>query len=178
MPDVSVKIVDPDNGAELDEGEEGLLLVCGPNVMQGYLGESEKTREVLKDGWYHTGDMAWIDKDGYIHIAGRYSRFSKIGGEMVPHGRIEEEIHSVLEISETRAVVTAIPDAIKGERIIVLHLGIEKTPVEIVSQLRKRGLTNLWIPKSKNFYPIKEIPFLGSGKLDLRRINELALELT
>ena len=178
LPDVEVKIVDPDTSQVLEPGQEGLLLVKGPNVMQGYLGEPEKTQQVLQDGWYNTGDMAWIDEKGFIHITGRYSRFSKIGGEMIPHGGIEEEIHKVLGVSDVKLVVTGVPDARKGERLVVLHLSIEKTPNQIVESLRKQGLANLWIPKSRDFYQIEEIPLLGSGKLDLKRIYDLAIEFT
>ena len=145
--------------------------------MQGYLGEPEKTNQVLHGGWYNTGDMAWIDGNGYIHITGRYSRFSKIGGEMIPHGGIEEEIQKVLGLLEAKLVVTGVPDPRKGERLVVLHLSIEKTPDQIVDSLRKQGLANLWIPKSRDFYQVEEIPLLGSGKLDLKRINDLATQL-
>ena len=177
LPGVTVKTVAPETGEELPTGHEGLLWVQGPNVMQGYLGEPEKTREAIHHGWYNTGDMAKVDEDGYIFITGRYSRFSKIGGEMVPHGGIEDEIHSILGVSETKVIVTAVPDSKRGERLIVLHLPIEKTPDQIIVGLRQRGLTNIWIPKSKDFYPIEDIPLLGSGKLDLKQVSELSLKL-
>ena len=177
IPDVEVKIIDPETKEELGPNQEGLLLVRGPNVMQGYLGEPEKTDEVLQDGWYNTGDIARIDGEGYVYITGRYSRFSKIAGEMVPHGGVEEEIHKVLGVSETRVIVTGVPDTRKGERLIVLHLPIKKTPRQIVDNLRKDGLANLWIPKSRDFFQIEEIPLLGTGKLDLKRVNETAIKL-
>ena len=178
LPDVEARIINPESKEVVEAAEEGLLLIKGPNVMQGYLGEPEKTNQVLQDGWYNTGDMAWMDSKGYIHITGRYSRFSKIGGEMIPHGGIEEEIHKVLGIFETHLVVTGVSDTRKGERLVVLHLPLEQTPEQIVDGLRKQGLANLWIPKSKDFYPVEKIPLLGSGKLDLKRINDLAIELT
>ena len=76
---MSVRIVDPESFAPLPLGQPGLLLVRGPNIMQGYLGQPEKTAQVLRDGWYVTGDIAAIDEDGFLQITDRLSRFSKIG---------------------------------------------------------------------------------------------------
>ena len=93
----------------------------GPNVMQGYLGRPEKTAEVLRDGWYVTGDIAAIDEDGFLQITDRLSRFSKIGGEMVPHIKIEEKLHELAGSTEQTFVVAGVPDEKKGERLVVLH---------------------------------------------------------
>jgi len=177
IPGVTVKVVDPQTGELLDEGEEGLLLVKGPNVMLGYLDDPERTAEVLQDGWYNTGDIVRIDRDGYITITGRRSRFSKIGGEMVPHGAVEDAIHEVLGTTDTRVVVTGVTDAKRGEKIVVLHLPLEQEPPDILAALRQRDLPNLWLPKPVEFYAISEIPVLGSGKLDLAAVRELATEL-
>jgi acyl-[acyl-carrier-protein]-phospholipid O-acyltransferase/long-chain-fatty-acid--[acyl-carrier-protein] ligase len=177
MPGVTVKTVSPDSGEILDEEEEGLLLIKGPNVMQGYLEDPDRTAEVLKDGWYNTGDIGKIDRDGYIFITGRLSRFSKIAGEMIPHGAVEEEIHSVLDCKETLAVVTSVSDEKKGEKLVVLHLPLEKSVDDIISGLREKGLPNLWIPKVRDFHEIEEIPVLGTGKLDLKKVSELAKKL-
>ena len=98
-----------------------MLLVKGPNVMRGYLGKPEKTAEVLHDGWYTTGDVAMMEEDGFLTITDRLSRFSKIGGEMVPHIRIEEKLHELAESTEQVFAVTALPDEKKGERIVVIH---------------------------------------------------------
>lgn len=175
IPGVTVKVVDPDTRDPLPPNEDGLLLVKGPNVMREYLGEPEKTAAALQDGWYDTGDIARLDEEGYIFITGRLSRFSKIGGEMIPHGGLEEEIHQVLGVRDaTLAVVTGIADSAKGERLVVLHLGLEMEVQAIISGLRERGMPNLWIPKAGNFHLVEEIPLLGTGKLDLRRIRELA----
>jgi acyl-[acyl-carrier-protein]-phospholipid O-acyltransferase/long-chain-fatty-acid--[acyl-carrier-protein] ligase len=175
IPGVSVKIVDPDTREPLEPNEDGLLLVKGPNVMREYLCEPEKTAAVLHDGWYDTGDIARLDEEGYIYITGRLSRFSKIGGEMIPHGGLEEEIHQVLGVRDsTLVVVTGVADSTKGERLVVLHLELELEASAIIVGLRERGMPNLWIPKANDFYPIDEIPLLGTGKLDLRRIRDLA----
>src|SRR5262245_46051769 len=125
IPGVVAKVVDRETGTPLPQGQEGLLLVKGPNRMLGYLGQPEKTHEVLRDGWYVTGDIAKIDEDGFIHLTDRLSRFSKIGGEMVPHLRIEEAIQQIL--GDASCVVTAIPDDQKGERLVALYTNNEFT---------------------------------------------------
>jgi acyl-[acyl-carrier-protein]-phospholipid O-acyltransferase/long-chain-fatty-acid--[acyl-carrier-protein] ligase len=124
-----------------------------------------------------TGDIALIDEDGFIQITGRQSRFSKIGGEMVPHMKIEEALAQVIGADEEegfRAVVTAVPDEKKGERIVVLHTSITKTPEELRKGLSELGLPNLYIPSEDSFYQIETIPVLGTGKLDLRGVKQLA----
>ena len=175
IPGVIVKAVNPDTGEELKYGEEGLILVKGPNVMQCYLDEEEKTAAVLKDGWYNTGDLGSIDPHGYIMLTGRMSRFSKIAGEMVPHGAVEEAIHEALNTEDIKAVVVGKPDEAKGEKLVVFHLAIDKPVTEIIQAMKEKGIPSLWIPKPRDFIEIEQIPLLGSGKLDLQKIKELAL---
>jgi acyl-[acyl-carrier-protein]-phospholipid O-acyltransferase/long-chain-fatty-acid--[acyl-carrier-protein] ligase len=172
------KITDRAGERELPLGEEGLLWIAGPNVMQGYLDRPDLTAEVVRDGWYCTGDIAKLDAEGFITITGRESRFSKIGGEMVPHLSVEEAVNKALGAAdgELLAVVTAVPDRAKGERLVVFHLPTDREPREVVSALRARGLPNLWVPSAESFAEIPEIPVLGTGKLDLRRLGELARE--
>lgn len=178
LPGVSAKVVNPDTGADLAPGEPGMLLISGPNVMRGYLNQPEKTAEVLRDGWYVTGDVAVIDADGFIEITGRLSRFSKIGGEMVPHIRIEEALQQILSPEEHKlcVAVTAVPDPRKGERLVVLHTRLDKSPEEICRALQAAGLPNLWIPSPDSFAEVPEIPVLGTGKLDLQGIKRVAME--
>lgn len=180
IPGVTARIVDPETRQPLGADQPGLLLIKGPNVMQGYLNMPEKTAQVIQDGWYETGDFAQIDNDGFITITGRQSRFSKIGGEMVPHIKIEETLTQILaepndEGPELRAVVTAVPDERKGERLVVVHKKVSRTPQEICNALSSAGLPNLWIPATDSFIEVEEIPFLGSGKLDLKNLKSLAL---
>src|SRR5258707_3935920 len=120
LPGISVRIVNPETLEPLPLGDTGLLLVRGPNVMQGYLNRPEKTAEVLRDGWYNTGDIAAVDEDGFVRITDRMSRFSKIGGEMVPHIKVEEKLQEIAQASEQVFAVTAIPDEKNGERLIVV----------------------------------------------------------
>jgi len=174
IPGVAVKVVDRDSGLLLPPGQEGLLLVKGPSQMLGYLGQPEKTAEVLRDGWYVTGDVARLDDDGFITITDRLSRFSKIGGEMVPHLKIEEAINAIL--GEAACVVTAVPDAQKGERLVVLYTNSNITSSELWTQLSQTELPKLWIPKRESFFMVETIPILGAGKVDLRGVKNLAKE--
>jgi acyl-[acyl-carrier-protein]-phospholipid O-acyltransferase/long-chain-fatty-acid--[acyl-carrier-protein] ligase len=181
VPNVAARVVDPDSGEELGLNRPGLLHIKGPNVMLGYLNQPEKTAEVIQDGWYNTGDIAVIDDDGFITITGRLSRFSKIGGEMVPHIRIEEVLTRIVEdVSsdepEIRVAVTAVPHEQKGERIVVLHKPLSRPVDEIIKELSAAGLPNLWIPSADSFIEVEEIPLLGTGKLDLRGIKARAME--
>jgi acyl-[acyl-carrier-protein]-phospholipid O-acyltransferase/long-chain-fatty-acid--[acyl-carrier-protein] ligase len=179
IPGVAAQVVDPETFALLPPETEGMLVIYGGNVMKGYLGRPEATREVIRDGWYVTGDIARYDEDGFITITDRLARFSKIGGEMVPHQKIEDELHQILGTNDRMCVVTSVPDEKKGERLIVLHTafnGIERH--HLWKKLSDRGLPNLWIPSERDFILVQEFPVLGSGKVDLKRIRQMALEKT
>jgi acyl-[acyl-carrier-protein]-phospholipid O-acyltransferase/long-chain-fatty-acid--[acyl-carrier-protein] ligase len=175
LPGVAAKVVDLETGQPLANGIEGLLLLKGDNLMMGYLNAPEKTREVLRDGWYVTGDIATIDEDGFIRLTDRLSRFSKIAGEMVPHVKIEETITDIL--GDSACVVTAIPDESKGERLVAFYTSTSVSPETLWSRLSESNLPKLWIPKRENLYYIEAIPLLGTGKIDLKRVRALALEM-
>ncbi len=177
VPGVAAKIIDLDRGEPLPSGRPGMLLIKGPNVMKGYLNQPDKTAEVIRDGWYVTGDVAFIDEDGFIHITGRESRFSKIGGEMVPHLKVEESLQQALGADRDEApqlAVTAVPDAKKGERLVVVHTRLDCSPAELCAALKQQGLPNLFIPSADSFCEVPELPVLGTGKLDLRKVKQLA----
>jgi acyl-[acyl-carrier-protein]-phospholipid O-acyltransferase/long-chain-fatty-acid--[acyl-carrier-protein] ligase len=161
----------------LEPGKPGLLLVRGPNVMQGYLGKPEKTAEVIHHGWYNTGDVAAVDEDGFLQITDRLNRFSKIGGEMVPHIKIEEKLHELAGLTEQTFVVTGVPDERKGERLIVLHKLPDAALKECLEKFAAADLPNLWKPRADQFFHVEAIPYLGTGKLDLRKVKELAVQL-
>jgi acyl-[acyl-carrier-protein]-phospholipid O-acyltransferase/long-chain-fatty-acid--[acyl-carrier-protein] ligase len=177
LPGVAIKVVDPDTYKQLPPNIEGLLLVKGSNVMLGYLKDEEKTKEVIKDGWYITGDIAKIDDDGFLCITDRLSRFSKIGGEMVPHIKIEEVVQEMIGQDDATCVVTSASDEKKGERLVVLYKG-EVDIDKIWKSLNESAIPKLWIPKRESFYKIDEIPLLGSGKADLKKIKEMAAKLS
>src|SRR5262249_42117890 len=146
LPGVSVRIVDPETSATVPLGKSGLLLVQGPNVMRGYLGQPEKTAQVLKDGWYVTGDIAALDEEGFLQITDRLSRFSKIGGEMFPKIKIKKNPHEAAGVQEISFAVTAVPDDSKGERLVVIHTLAENRLPEVTAKLSQLGLPNLWLP--------------------------------
>ncbi|HLF14271.1 MAG TPA: acyl-[ACP]--phospholipid O-acyltransferase [Bacteroidota bacterium] len=177
LPGVTVRIVNPETFDPLPVGEEGLMLVKGPNVMVGYLGKPEKTAEVLREGWYVTGDIASVDEDGFVRITDRLSRFSKIGGEMVPHIRIEENLQEILASPDQSFAVTGVPDEGRGEKLVVLHLLEPEKLKECIDKLQSSGLPNLWVPKPNQFYRVDSFPVLGSGKIDQRKLKEVAVEL-
>jgi acyl-[acyl-carrier-protein]-phospholipid O-acyltransferase/long-chain-fatty-acid--[acyl-carrier-protein] ligase len=174
LPGISVRIVNPDTFDPLPQGETGLLLVRGPNVMQGYLNRPEKTAEVLRNGWYNTGDIAAMDEDGFVCITDRLSRFSKIGGEMVPHIKVEDKLHEIIGATEQTFAVTSVPDERKGERLMVLHTLPEDKLQDCLGLLSKSDLPALWKPRPDQFVHVESLPYLGTGKLDLRRLKEIA----
>ncbi len=176
MAGVDVKVIDLESGADLPHGRQGMLLVRSPCVMKGYLDRPDLTAEAMRGDWYVTGDVAMIDDDNFITITGRISRFSKIGGEMVPHLRVEAAIRDVLADGdeETQLAVTAVDDRARGERLVVLHAGLGMSAAEICRRLLAGGIPPLWIPSPDSFRQVPSIPQLGTGKLDLPRLKELA----
>lgn len=178
IPGVSAKIVDPETRKTLSYDQEGMLLIKGPNVMQGYLGPQEKTDKVLQNGWYETGDIAKLDEDGFITITGRLSRFSKIGGEMVPHEAIEQVLlEGCAEYNEPVIAVTSIPCERKGEKLIVLYAEALGDEASLIESLKQSDIPNLWKPHHQSFFKIPKLPVLGTGKLDLKGIRTTAVEM-
>jgi len=174
LPGVSVRVVDLDTGQPVPPGTAGMLLVKGPNVMKGYLGRPEKTAEVLLDGWYTTGDVALMEEDGFLTITDRLSRFSKIGGEMVPHIRIEDKLHELAGVTEQVFAVTSLPDEKKGERIVVITTLTPEKLAPVLEKLPQCDLPALWKPRANQFFRVDAIPVLGTGKIDLRGVKSLA----
>jgi len=178
LPGIAAKVVHPESGQRLPADESGMLCITGPNVMLGYLNLPQQTADVIRDGWYVTGDIAQIDAEGFIRITGRASRFSKIGGEMVPHLKIEEVILQATgrDDAELRLAVSAVCDPRKGERLVVFYTDLGLPPEQICRRLIEAHLPALWVPTPDSFVQVEAIPILGSGKLDLRRLKEMAEE--
>jgi len=169
LPGVTLRVIDPATREETAPGEPGLLLVQGPNVMKGYLG-----REPVGP-WYETGDIARIDHDGFVYLTDRLSRFSKIGGEMVPHGKVEEALEEAFGKPGARHfLVAGVPDEKQGERLAVLHTVDEAELPDLLIRLKERGLPNLFLPRLDAFRKVDEIPLLGSGKVDLKNAKSMA----
>jgi acyl-[acyl-carrier-protein]-phospholipid O-acyltransferase/long-chain-fatty-acid--[acyl-carrier-protein] ligase len=175
LPGVAVRIVDPETMQPLPANQPGLLMVKGPNVMKGYLGRPEKTAEVIREGWYVTGDIATMEDDGFLIITDRLTRFSKIGGEMVPHIKIEERLQEFSDRPEQVFAVAAVPDEKKGERIVVLHTLPEDQLAVVLEKFQQCDLPALWKPKSTQFFRVEILPYLGTGKIDLRGVKEKAM---
>jgi len=144
--------------------------------MNGYLGREDLTVSVMHDGWYITGDIAMLDDDGFLTITDRLSRFSKIGGEMVPHGRVEQALNEASDAPETVFAVTSVPDERKGERLAVLHTIDRSLLPSILQKAEATGLPNIFLPRLDSFVKVERLPLLGSGKLDLREAKRIAQE--
>jgi acyl-[acyl-carrier-protein]-phospholipid O-acyltransferase/long-chain-fatty-acid--[acyl-carrier-protein] ligase len=142
--------------------------------MVGYIGEPERTAEVIRDGWYATGDIACIDDAGFIRITDRLARFSKIGGEMVPHMKLEEQIQALIDPQSTCAV-SAVPDEARGERLVAFYTDVSLAPGDVWERLCRTELPRLWLPKREDIRLIDAVPSLGTGKVDLRAVRQLAL---
>ena len=177
LPGMAVRIVSPETGVEVPAGEQGIVWFKGANVFSGYLDDPQKTAAAFRDGWFVTGDLGRMDDDGFLFIEGRQSRFSKIGGEMVPHGTVEQKIVEVFGWDESDGVTVAVmsvPDPTKGEALVLLTTR-DVTSDQIREKLLADGLPNLWVPKLVSH--VEKIPVLGTGKLDLKGCRELALEV-
>ena len=171
---IAVRFLDPTTGEVLPSGQVGLLEIRGANIFMGYLDAEQTAKAMTPDGWYRTGDLARLDDDGFLHLAGRLSRFSKIGGEMVPHGTVEDALRKVLGLADShehKVAVASAADPVKGEQLVVLHVE-DLDPEAVRAALAAEGLANLWIPKVFKKVPV--IPILGTGKLDLNKLRELA----
>ena len=175
-PGMAAEIRDPETERKLSPYETGMLWLRGPNIFQGYLHDPKRTAEILRDGWLKTGDIGRFDEDGFLYIEGRLSRFSKIGGEMVPHETIEQKIIDLLELSgrdERPIAIVGVQDEAKGEALVLLS-AVDIDLAELRKKLQEAGVPNLWIPK--NVQRVEAIPVLASGKLDLKKCQERAAE--
>src|SRR6266702_1365328 len=173
-PGIAAEIREPETGQKLSLFDPGMLLLRGVNIFEGYLHDQERTAEVLRDDWLKTGDIGRFDEDGFLYIEGRLSRFSKIGGEMVPHEAVENKIVDLLGLSgrdERPLAVVGVQDEAKGEALVLLS-AVDVDLGELRKELHEAGIPNLWIPK--HVQRVEAIPVLASGKLDLKKCRELA----
>ncbi len=176
LPGVAIRITDPDTDEPQSLHETGMIWLRGANIFEGYLGQPEKTAEVIRNRWFRTGDIGRLDEDGFLYIEGRLSRFSKIGGEMVPHETVEDAVNHALGFhdSDTRMIaIVGVPDDAKGEALVLLSADPTVDTGELRKKLLDAGLAALWIPKK--LVPVDEIPMLASGKLDIKGCEEAAL---
>ena len=173
-PGMAAEIREPETDRKLSLHDTGMLWLRGANIFEGYLHDPKRTAEILRDGWLKTGDIGRFDEDGFLYIEGRLSRFSKIGGEMVPHETIEQKIIDLLELSgrdERPIAIVGVQDEAKGEALVLLS-AVDLDLAELRKKLQEAGVPNLWIPK--NVQRVEAIPVLASGKLDLKKCQGLA----
>ncbi len=180
LPGIAVRLTNPATDEPCPLDQQGIIWLKGPNVFPGYLDNPKKSAEVLDgDGWFRTGDVGRVDADGFLYIEGRISRFSKIGGEMVPHETVEAAVNKALGLdseAERKIAIVGVPDEKKGEAIILLSTvagrALEQECIDLRYKLMDAGLPSLWCPKE--IVPVSEIPVLASGKLDLKGCQQLA----
>src|SRR5437764_3117240 len=175
-PGIAAESREPESDRKLSFHETGMVWFRGVNIFEGYLKDEKRTAEVLRDGWLKTGDIGRFDEDGFLYIEGRLSRFSKIGGEMVPHEAVEQKIIDLLGFSgkdERLVAIVGVQDESKGEALILLA-AVDVDLAQLRDKLRDAGVPNLWIPKK--ICRADSIPVLASGKLDLKKCQELAAE--
>lgn len=176
LPGLSMRIRDPETDKDRSLFESGMLWLKGANIFEGYLDDPDRTADVLRDGWYKTGDIGRMDEDGFLYIEGRITRFSKIGGEMVPHGTVEQKISQVMGLAAAEGegpsiIVVGVPDQAKGEQLVVLSTQ-PLDMAEVRTKLIDAGLPTLWIPKQ--IRQVEKIPLMATGKLDIRACQEIA----
>jgi len=172
-PGIAAEIREPETDRKLSLHETGMLWLRGVNIFEGYLHDPERTGDVLQGGWLKTGDLGRFDEDGFLYIEGRLSRFSKIGGEMVPHEAIESKIVDLLGLSgrdERPIAIMGVQDEAKGEALVLLS-AVDVDLAQLRKKLHEAGVPNLWIPK--HVHRLESIPVLASGKLDLKKCSEL-----
>jgi acyl-[acyl-carrier-protein]-phospholipid O-acyltransferase / long-chain-fatty-acid--[acyl-carrier-protein] ligase len=179
LPGIAVKLTDPATDRAIPLDQQGIIWLRGPNVFSGYLNNPKKTADVLENGWFRTGDVGRMDDEGFLFIEGRITRFSKIGGEMVPHETVEAAINKALGLdgeSERRVAVVGLPDEQKGEAIVLLSTisgpALEQECIDLRYKLLDAGIPSLWCPKM--IIPVAEIPLLASGKLDIKACENAA----
>jgi acyl-[acyl-carrier-protein]-phospholipid O-acyltransferase/long-chain-fatty-acid--[acyl-carrier-protein] ligase len=176
LPGSALRVVDPETLEDLPVGEAGLILIGGTQIMKGYLDDETRTRGVIveQDGirWYKSGDKGRIDEDGFLVIMDRYSRFAKIGGEMVSLAAVEEALLRAA-LAGAECVAVAVCDVKKGERIVALVSGMNE-PAVLRKTMIESGTNPLIVPDK--FYAVEEIPKLGTGKKDLAGAKAMALE--
>jgi acyl-[acyl-carrier-protein]-phospholipid O-acyltransferase / long-chain-fatty-acid--[acyl-carrier-protein] ligase len=173
-PGIAAEIREPETDRKLSLHDTGMLWLRGVNIFEGYLHDPKQTAEVLHDGWLKTGDIGRFDRDGFLYIEGRLSRFSKIGGEMVPHEAIESKIVDLMGLAgrdQRPLAIVGVQDEAKGEALVLLS-AVDVDLDEVRKKLHDASVPNLWIPK--HVQRVESIPVLASGKLDLKKCRELA----
>jgi acyl-[acyl-carrier-protein]-phospholipid O-acyltransferase/long-chain-fatty-acid--[acyl-carrier-protein] ligase len=172
IPGVEVKIENLETGEECKTGEVGKIMIKGDIVMKGYYEDPEQTAEVLKDGWYNTGDMGYLDEEGYLWHAGRFKRFTKVGGEMVSLVKVENILEKYLPEGASCCVVEVM-DEKKGS-VIVATVSQEVNKTEILRKMMN-DLPTIALPRL--FVTIEQLPMMGTGKIDFRTVTGMVQKI-
>ena len=188
LPGLGVLIADRETLQPAVAGAPGVILIRGPSTMLRYMDDARATAAAFREGppppepglrrldWYVTADIGVLDDDGFLFIHDRVSRFSKIGGEMVPHMAIEAALAAAAPVIEQRFAVVTLPDRVRGEKVVVVYSGPELDADALLRKMSERGVPNLWLPSPRDFFRVESLPFLPSGKLDLAATRRLAEE--
>jgi acyl-[acyl-carrier-protein]-phospholipid O-acyltransferase/long-chain-fatty-acid--[acyl-carrier-protein] ligase len=181
-PGTDIALVDTKTGLllrERDEKHQGEIWVKGRQRMDGYFQKPEATADVIVGVWYRTGDIGYVDEDGFVYITDRLSRFAKVGGEMVPMGAVEAAIRETTGGDELSVHVTVVPDEAKGERLVAFYTSLGAlTAAELISTIvGGNKLSSLWLPKATDFFALEEMPVGATGKVDMQKLKARALEL-
>lgn len=174
LPGVQVKIVDPSTFKEVPQGESGLLVVRGPNVMLGYLDNPELTKETIRDGWYITSDIAMQDEQGFITLLDRKERFIKTGEKWISLSAIEEVLHQISKEQWQAFALTLLKNPALGDKIAIIHTAEEKSISNILDEAEKNELLNLIALKAENFIYVEKLPYSYAGKIDIPQLKKLA----
>ena len=186
LPGLGILVADRETLRPAAGNAPGVILVRGPSVMLRYMDDARATAAAFREGppppepglqrldWYVTADIGAVDEDGFLHIQDRVSRFSKIGGEMVPHMVIEAALAAASSEAERSFAVVTLPDRARGEKVVVVYSGLELDAGALLRRMSERGVPNLWLPSPRDFHRVESLPFLPSGKLDLAATRRLA----
>jgi acyl-[acyl-carrier-protein]-phospholipid O-acyltransferase/long-chain-fatty-acid--[acyl-carrier-protein] ligase len=186
LPGLGILVADRETLRPAAGNAPGVILVRGPSVMMRYMDDARATAAAFREGppppepglrrldWYVTADIGAVDEDGFLHIHDRISRFSKIGGEMVPHMVIEAALAAASPEAERSFAVVTLPDRVRGEKVVVVYSGPELDAGALLHRMSERGVPNLWLPSPRDFHRVESLPFLPSGKPDLAATRRLA----
>jgi len=169
---IQVRIEHYDTGEDCAPGDVGRILVKSDSVMYGYFDDFEETALHLRRGWYDTGDMGYMDDEGFLWHVGRFRRFVKIGGEMVSLVRVENALEELLE-EDVECCVVEVPDAIKGSKIVAAVT--REIEAKTTNKALSKTLPNIALPRE--YVVIDEFPKMGSGKIDFRSTTEMVMDM-
>ena len=169
LPDVELRLLD-EQGDDVEDGDPGEIAVRGPNVFRGYWHDDAATAEAVRDGWFHTGDVAYEDEDGYLFLVDRKKDLIIVSGFNVYPREVEEALYRHPKVAE--AAVVGVPHPYTGEAVkavVVLKPGTSATEEEII-EFCKRSIARFKCPQVVEF--VDQLPHTDTGKILRRRLRE------